>query len=388
MKTMLGNYHSLAQWYESRCARPFSFLDRRWNDPDTWRVQARGKVLQLLSYEPPDVALDGRVEESLERDGVRTERVSWAQPFGPRTEAFVVRPAGTGTGSELLPGVVALHDHSGFYYYGKEKITAVPDEPALLRRLKEEEYGGASWANELARRGYVVLAPDSFLWGSRRLDPAMIPEDLTGPVLRERPGSPSAITAYNSFVSGHEAIIAKTLFLSGTTWTGIMAWEDRRAVDYMLTRSDVDPARLGCGGLSGGGLRAIYLSALDPRISCALCVGFMSTLDEMPADVVRRHTWMFHVPHLASEMDMSDVVSLHAPGPLMVQYDTEDPLWTLDGQKKADAKIRAVYAKMADTSKVGRHAAGRYAGTYYPGPHKFDLAMQKDAFDWFDKWLK
>ena len=69
-------------------------------------------------------------------------------------------------------------------------------------------------------------------------------------------------------------------------------YEDRRAVDYLLTRPEVDEQRLGCGGLSGGGLRTIFLSGLDDRIKCAVCVGFMSTNKEVVAHRITEHTWM------------------------------------------------------------------------------------------------
>jgi dienelactone hydrolase len=207
-----------------------------------------------------------------------------------------------------------------------------------------------------------------------------VPEAFTAALVEQAAGSRPYIEAYNAFVSGHETNIAKTLFLSGTTWPGIMAWEDRRALDYLLTRPEVDPSRVGCGGLSGGGLRTIYLAALDPRVRCAVCAGFMSTLDEMLEEKVRHHTWMFHVPHLAELMDLPDLASLHAPLPLMVLNDRDDPLWTPAGEEKADKNLRAVYEKMG--------AGSHYRGMFYPGPHKFDLPMQKDAFDWFDTWLK
>ena len=376
MNPMLGTYHPLASWFESHSRRGLSLLEGKWNDIDAWRMQARGKVLELLAYDPPVTPLEPTARTLGEKDGLATELVSWAQPFGPRTEALLVRPAGKTKG---LPAVVALHDHSGFYYYGKEKLVELADEPPIMIEFKKNTYGGASWANELARRGYVVLAPDVFLWGSRRLAVDSVPERYVQKVLREKPGSRDYIEAYNEFVAGYETYVAKTLFLSGTTWPGIMAWEDRRAVDYLLTRSEVDPARLGCGGLSGGGLRTIYLSALDPRVRCAVCVGFMSTLDEMLPDMVRCHTWMLHVPHLPELMDLPDVASLHGPSPLMVQCDSDDTIWTFAGQEKASAKLARIYDRMG--------APERYRGMFYPGPHKFDRPMQKDAFDWFDAWL-
>jgi dienelactone hydrolase len=295
MKHVLGTYHSMAAWQESQNRRPLSFLDERWTDVESWRTQARAKVFELLAYEPPDCPLDAKVHEIAERDGVLTERVSWAQPFGPRTEAFVVHPARAGG---RLPGVVALHDHSAFKYYGKEKLVEMENEPPIMREFKDRTYAGVSWANELARRGFVVLVPDNFLWGSRKIAPESVPEEFVQKVTRETPGSRAYIEAYNEFCSEYESLVAKTLFASGTTWPGIMAWEDRRAVDYLVTRSDADPGRLGCGGLSGGGLRTIYLAALDPRIRCAVCAGFMSTVSEMIPFIVQWHTWMLHVPHL------------------------------------------------------------------------------------------
>jgi dienelactone hydrolase len=376
MKYILGNFHSLALWRESTCRRPLSLLDERWTDIESWRTQARAKVFELLAYEPPACPLDPAVQQITEKDGLVTELVSWAQPFGPRTEAFVVRPS---RANGRLPGIVALHDHSAFKYFGKEKLVETENEPGILRELKRSTYGGVSWANECARRGFVVLVPDNFLWGSRKLLPETVPEELASCLADAAPGTDAHIQAYNDFCADYETLVAKTLFISGTTWPGIMAWEDRRAVDYLVTRADTDPDRLGCGGLSGGGLRTIYLAALDTRIRCAVCAGFMSTAREMLPDIVRWHTWMFHVPHLFELMDLPDVASLHGPSPLMVMGDREDPLWTLSGQEQADEKLKAIYARMG--------AAERYAGRFYPGPHKLDLPMQKDAFDWFQKWL-
>jgi hypothetical protein len=377
MKPVLGTYHGLAAWQESRCRRPLSLLDERWTDVESWRTQARAKVFELLAYEPPDCPLNAEVHGSADRGGIVTELVSWAQPFGPRTEAFVVRPSVT---AGRFPAVVALHDHSAFKYYGKEKLVALENEPPILQEFKKGTYGGVSWANELAKRGFLVVVPDNFLWGSRKILPDSVPEEFVRNVVKETPGSRSYIEAYNEFCAEYETLVAKTLFASGTTWTGIMAWEDRRAVDYLLTRPDTDPDKMGCGGLSGGGLRTIYLAALDPRIRCAVCAGFMSTIGEMLPAIVRWHTWMFHVPHLSALMDLPDLASLHGPSPLLVQGDHDDELWTLAGQEQADEKLKAVYSRMG--------APDCYQGLMYPGPHKFDLPMQKDAFDWFERWLQ
>ncbi|MGB4218636.1 MAG: dienelactone hydrolase family protein [Bacillota bacterium] len=376
MKPVIGEYHPLAQWAMSECPYSLSYLAHEWPDVDTWRSTARSKVLELLSYQPPETPLNPRVERKEERDGVVVELISYEQPFGPRTEGYLLYPAKR---SGRLPGVVALHDHGGFKYYGKEKIVALDHEPEILRKFKKESYEGRSWANELAARGYVVFVPDLFLWGSRKMAVESFPDAFVHKMSKLEQDSDEYIKAYNGMAGQYETLIAKTLFLAGTTWPGIALYDDRRAIDYLVSRDEVDPERIGCGGLSGGGLRTILLSALDGRIKCAVCVGFMSTFREVVANKVTYHTWMMHIPHLPRYLDMPDLASLHAPLPFMCQYDEDDPLWTLEGQRQADEKLSAVYAKMG--------SADSYAGRFYPGPHKFDIAMQEDAFDWFDKWL-
>jgi dienelactone hydrolase len=349
---------------------------------------ARARVYELLAFDPPDVPLNGRIDDQWETDGLVMERISYDQPYGPRTEGFFMYPTDR---QGPMPTIVALHDHSGFKVLGKEKITDLPDEPDYLRELKERTYAGRGWASEVARRGYAVLAVDVFLFGSRRVAVEDLSPDLLSGyeqyagverslLLEGDHTSREWVEAYHHLTGHHEHLVAKTLFTAGTTWPGVFAYEDRRSVDYALTRPEVDPARIGCGGLSGGGLRTIFLAGLDTRIRCAVCVGFMSTFAEFLRDRCRRHTWMLYVPRLARYLDLPDVIALRAPLPLMVQYDEDDGLYTLSGQQDADARIEAIYQKMG--------AAERYKGQFYPGPHKFDREMQANAFTWFDRWLK
>jgi hypothetical protein len=68
------------------------------------------------------------------------------------------------------------------------------------------------------------------------------------------------------------------------------------------------------------------------------------------------------------------------PLPTLVLTDSEDQLFTLPEMKRADSILIDVYKKA--------NASDRYQCSFYPGPHKFDAAMQTEAFNWFDKWLK
>ena len=91
-------------------------------------------------------------------------------------------------------------------------------------------------------------------------------------------------------------MIAKSLFSAGMTWPGVFVYDDQRALDYLASRPDVDPTRLGCAGLSGGGLRTVMLTGADERIRCSCCVGMMTTWRDYLLNKCFTHTWMCYVP--------------------------------------------------------------------------------------------
>ena len=91
-----------------------------------------------------------------------------------RVPAYVLVPKGPRPAP--APAIVALHDHGGFYLWGKEKLVEIDDEHPVLTEFKQRYYGGRSIATDLARQGYVVVVIDMFYWGERRMllddDPA------------------------------------------------------------------------------------------------------------------------------------------------------------------------------------------------------------------------
>lgn len=376
MKPDIGIYQEMVESIALSTKHCLSYLAKDWTEVEVWRMRARAKVFKLLAFTPPKTPLNVSVDARREEGNTVVENISYDMPYGPRTQGFFLYPKDR---SGRLPAVVALHDHGGFKYYGKEKITAMPDEPIILQEFKREAYSGRSWATELAKRGFAVLAMDGFLFGSRKVPIDSLNEDIQKRFKGLEPGSEEYIQRYNEFAAEHEHLLAKTIFAAGSTWPGVFTYEDRRSVDYLLTRPEVDPNRIGCAGLSGGGLRTIFLAGLDPRIHCAVCVGFMSTFRELLRNHIKCHTWMLYVPYLHRSLDMPDVIALRAPAPLMVQYNMEDPLYTIEGQQQADRKIAQIYSKMSHPDN--------YVGRFYPGPHKFDTEMQEEAFRWFERWL-
>jgi len=371
-RTMIGGY---GPWAAGLLPDPprLSFRRAEFTDVDAWRRRARERVRERLAAPPGIAARDVETLQRLSADGLDMERLRWRVGPGPPTEAVLLKPAGA-TGR--LPGVLALHCHGGRKAWGWKKVARLAGTPAAsVRAHHEQYYGGRAWANELARRGCVVLAHDAFAFASRRVRMAEVAGPAAGGAEPVEPDDRDAdsLAAYNAFAADHEHIMAKALFCAGTTWPGVFWAEDRAALDVLAARDEVDPARLGCAGLSGGGLRTVLLAGLDERIRCCSAVGFMSTWRDFLLHKCHTHTWMLYVPLLPGELDFPEILALRAPAATMVQSCTEDPLYTPEEVRAAEGILREVFAKAG--------GADRLDFRYHPGGHKFDAGMQDDAFE-------
>ncbi|MDA8410303.1 MAG: dienelactone hydrolase family protein [Treponema sp.] len=404
--SMLGSYGTWIEDLESARRRDFSFLDDHWNDVAAWSVEARRLfsafvLSQDLGTPRAEITARRTIGDLDGGSDLTVEELAWRLPYGPPTRAIFLKPAHA---TERLPAVLALHDHGANKYFGKRKI-ADADETVHphVRQYRELYYGGRAWANELARRGYAVLVPDVFPFESRKIlaselpgfvvermmqDPdelrELTPESAaiggkctTYDVFGEEPSD--SIDRYNAFASQHESIVAKSLFCAGLSWPGVALSEDRAALDYLASRPDVDPERIGCGGFSGGGLRTNYLAGSDPRVRCSVTTGFMTTWADFALNSSHTHTWMLYIPGLSARMDLPDILAMRSPLPTLVQATTEDPLFTRGLVEKAGEILEASWRKAG--------SADRFRMAWHKGPHRFDLAMQEEAFDWFDRWL-
>jgi dienelactone hydrolase len=374
---MIGAYGEWAAQAMQDPAR-LSFRQPMFGNVESWRAVARARYRETLMGPGGAATPVPAVQHQLDFDGLSIEHLQWQLPYGPPTEALVLKPAGVGG---KLPGIVGLHDHGGNKYFGLRKITRMSKDPhpAMLRH-QNQYYGGMAWANELARRGYVVLVHDTFTFGSRRMRLADLPGNIRNNLVEANPEAEDEIQRYNQFAGNHEHLIAKSLFSAGMTWPGVFVFDDQRAVDYLASRPDVDATRIGCGGLSGGGLRTVMLTGADERIRCSCCVGMMTTWRDYLLNKCYTHTWMCYVPGLPRDLDYPEVLGLGAPNPVLVLNNRQDALFTMPEMERADRILTEVYKKAG--------AAERYRASFYDGPHKFDQEMQKEAFAWFDRWLK
>jgi dienelactone hydrolase len=353
---------------------PLSFLGSDFKDMSAWKRQARGKLLELLHYAPVKCDPRPEVVEKVDKGDHAREKVYFNTTPDIRVPAYVLIPK---KAKFPAPALVALHDHGGFYFWGKEKLIEGENEHPVLAEFKKHYYGGVSIASALVRQGYVVIVIDMFYWGERRL---ILDDDAAD--WRERPRSISAgrIAAFNQRAGQNEQLVGRTIFAAGFTWPGIIFWDDIRTVDYLVTRPEVDPKRIGCVGLSVGGLRSCHLAALDDRIKAAVIIGWMASFPAQLKDHVRHtigHTKL--VPGLYRYLDYPDVATLGMPAALLIINGSRDQLFDLDGVRQSFDKIRACYKKAGIAEKV--------RARLYDTPHEFNSDMQAEAWKWLEKWV-
>jgi dienelactone hydrolase len=350
-----------------------SFLSGRYKSVDEYRREGRRVLLDALAYRPLPVEPLAEVVDRVDMGEFVREKVVFSTTPSFRIPAYVHIPKNR---KGRLPAIVDLHSHGGMFIYGKEKVIDFGVNHPSLTQYHKENYEGRPTATELVRRGYVVITIDAFPFGERRV---MMDED--GRYGWERSKySVEDLRYLNGKCRAKESTLVKSLAYAGVTWPGIVAWDDMRTVDYLVSRPEVDVKRIGCVGVSLGGYRSLLLAGLDDRIAAGCVVGFMSTARPMIRKHMDTHSFVHFIPGVHSRLDLPDVVALRAPKPLLVLQCRLDGLFPLAGMEESVAKLGAIY------KKAGAGAAFR--AKFFEEKHVFNVAMQEEAFGWLDGVLK
>ena len=166
----------------------------------------------------------------------------------------------------------------------------------------------------------------------------------------------------------------------GYSSADVEAWNCIRALDYLQSRQEVDPERLGVTGRSGGGVYSWWIASIDDRIKAAVPVAGITDLENHVVDgTVEGHCdCMFMVN--TYRWDYPLVAAMVAPRPLMIGNTDQDRIFPLDGVVRTNEKVRKIYEL---------YKAGNDLGLLItPGPHKDTQELRVPAFRWFNKYLK
>ena len=148
-----------------------------------------------------------------------------------------------------------------------------------------------------------------------------------------------------------------------------------RCIDYLTTRPEVDPRRIGCVSLSYGGTLTPISAALVERIKVAVVSGYLSSLHEQT--FVRGDTCGSQiVPNLIRWGELSDVACLVAPRALLIESGTEDDMFGIDAARAAVQEVRRLYEVLNVAEKTAQHV--------FEGGHRWDGAR---TAAWLEQWL-
>ncbi|CAG7658509.1 alpha/beta hydrolase [Paenibacillus allorhizosphaerae] len=246
------------------------------------------------------------------------------------------------TGNERRRAVIACHGHG----YGSRDIVGLnPDSSVKTGDIGYQK----NFAVELVNRGFLVFAPELLGFGDRKLT--------------ENAKDANSCNRVSSF-----------LLAMGKTMAGYRVYETIRCVDYLLTRNDIDASRIGCMGISGGGLVCSYTAAIDERISAAVVSGFANTYQ---ASLLTIHHCIYNfVPGLSLAAEMPDVLSLIAPRPLLIEAGKQDHIFPEHGTRKAYERLAEVYALLGYRDRL--------ALDLFDGEHEISGRI---AYGWLDRQL-
>ena len=299
------------------------------------QAAVRAKVLALIGGLPDySGPLNARVTGKLERSRYVVENVIFESLPKFYVTANLYRPKAAGK----YPGVLLPLGH---WDNGK---------PAVQRI-----------AANLALKGFVVLAYDPVGQGER----------LQAYDARTRASLAGGSTGQH-FQAGAQAIIA------GENFARYRIWDAKRALDYLVSRPEVETGKIGCTGCSGGGTITTYISALDPRITVAAPACYINTWHKLFTGPTGDSEQSF--PNfLASGLDVMDYIELFAPKPWLMSS-TVDDFFPIEGARYAYEEARNWYRVFGAEDRI-RWAIG-------PGGHGTPLQVREAIYEWFIRWLK
>ena len=164
-------------------------------------------------------------------------------------------------------------------------------------------------------------------------------------------------------------MIASQLLLVGKTLAGLRVQECRRVIDYLQSLDEVDEDKIGCIGISGGGLLASFTSILDDRIKATVVSGYANTFKGSIMD--RRHCLDNYVPGILKYTEMPDLIGLIAPRALFIEAGTADHLFPLKETLLAIEKLTKIY-QLFD-------AGESFASHIFEGGHEIN---GEESFEW------
>src|SRR5262245_57089 len=312
------------------------------SDLEALQQSLRDKLLRSLGGLPEGRGVpSARVTGSIEGDGYVVQKLVLESLPGYYVPALLYKPTKS---TSRLPGILSPCGHSPI---GK----AAPPYQTLHINL--------------VKRGFVVLTYDPVGQGERS----------------QFWDSKKGKSRFN-LTCGEHAVLGTPLYLLGSNLARYRIWDGIRALDYLASLPEVDPARLGCVGNSGGGTLTAYIAALDPRVKAAAICCYITTLPRRMANRIQADPDTDPEQDLhgfvSEGIDHAGLVALRAPRPTLLGTARFD-FFPIEGARESFAEAKRPYEIAGAGDRTARGES--------PEKHGLPRPPREPAYGWFGRGL-
>ncbi|MCH9655428.1 MAG: prolyl oligopeptidase family serine peptidase [Planctomycetes bacterium] len=345
-------YHALQQQSYEASAKRTAAYEALKTPADCVAYQKRMKEFfrKQIGGFPEKTPLNPRVIGKLKGKGFRVENVIYESWPGHHVTANLYLP----NSKPPYPGVLVPcgHSHNG-------KVAGAYQQACML----------------LAQNGMAALCYDPIGQGERYQVLSKQPNEFFRGTKRYRPPHPQV----QFYCTAEHTLMSVSSIPLGSNSARYRIWDGMRSIDYLVSRPDIDPNRIGCTGNSGGGTLTSYIMALDERVKCAAPVCYSTMYRYLVDNNGPQDGEQVIFGQLANGMDIADYTLMRAPKPTLICAGTHDSTFKIAGTWELFREAKRFYTRMGYAERVGIIEAD--------APHGFTIQLREAAARWMSRWL-
>ncbi|RZS75041.1 alpha/beta hydrolase family protein [Pseudobacter ginsenosidimutans] len=294
-------YHHLAQ-------QAYHYLEQRakgiagiktlaqWKERQLW---TRKKLQEVTGAFPSRTPMNEKITRTIEKEDFRIEHIIYESQPGYYVTASLFIPSKI---KGRMPAIIYCSGHSNTGYRSYQNILV-----------------------NLVKKGFIVFAFDPAGQGERLqyFNPSTGKSDFQWP-------------AWEHSYAGAQ------VFLTGNTLANYFIWDGIRAVDYLLTRKEVDRNRIGITGRSGGGTQAAFIAAFDERITAVAPENYITSFQRLYQSMGPQDAEQNFFNGIQQGIDMADLLLVRAPKPALIIATTQD-MFPIQGTIETLRELERIY---------------------------------------------
>jgi hypothetical protein len=297
---------------------------------ETWQKQLRPKMIELIGGFPDTHApLQAQTLEVKTYPTYRREKFVFRSRPGMGVLGYLLTP--TAAKPPHAP-ILCIPGHGR----GVDDIVGIDSDGSDRTVKVTYQY---DFAIQAVEHGMAAVAIEPMAFGCRR-DLKTVARSLEANVCQPSAGS---------------------ALLLGQTMIGWRVYDMMRTIDWIATRPELDSKRVGCMGISGGGMATLFAAALDPRIQASLVSGYLNTFRECIMSI--SHCIDNYIPGILNWAEMYDVAGLIAPRPVFFESGERDAIFPIAASRASFKRVQKIYEVFG--------AAGLTGHEVFDAPHSF-----------------